>query len=252
MHKFARLTALAAVGAGCLMVAACSSGSSGSSPAVGGASASVSSTPDPLAALSTTAIATKAMANLKAASSVTMKGNLVVSGQAVTFDLGIKSGAGCAGSIGLGSKGNIKVVVMGKTVYFNADDGYWKAYAGSSADAAIKWANGRYVKTTTSSSMGSLTQLCDLTSMMDSMKLTEKMTKGKVTTLDGVKVLPLSQGADGTAYVTDTANPEFAKIESPKNSTNGTIGALTFSFAPVTVTAPAASDVVDESTAPSF
>ena len=250
LRGFIRLAALAAVGAGCLMVAACGPGSSA---AAGGASASASSTPDPLASLSASEIAAKAIVNLEAASSLTMDGSLLISGQPFTVTLGIKRGEGCAGSIDLDNKGNIKLIMIGKTVYINPDDAYWEAYAGSKADAAIKWANGRYIKTTTSGSMAGVTQLCDLSQILGSVKPSETMTKGKPTMLDGIKVLQITQGSEGWLWVSDTAKPELVGLESPEGADSSIAGVLSFSpDAPVTLTAPPASDVVEASAAGSL
>jgi hypothetical protein len=239
-----QLAALAAVGASCLTVAGCGLIHSAAAGGASGASASASSTPDPLASLSANKIATEAMANLKAAASLTMDGNLVDSGQAYTVKVGIKPGKGCAGSIDMGSKGSFKIIVIGKTVYINPDDTFWKADAGSDATAALQLVDGRYIKTTASGSLGSVTELCDLSQALGSIKVTGTMTKGKLTTLNGVRVLPLTQAGDGTLWVTDTAKPEVVKMVAPKGS-DGTSGTLTFSpGAPVTLTAPPASDVL--------
>ena len=247
LRKSVQLAALAAVGASCLTVAAC--GASNSAAASGGSSASTSAsnTPDPLASLSANKIATEAITNLKAASSLTIGGSLVDSGQPYTVSLGIKPGKGCDGSVGMGSKGSFKLIVIGKTAYLNPDGKFWKANAGSAGDAVAKLVDGRYIKTTTSGSMGQVTQLCDLSQMLDSLKVTGTITKGKLTTLAGVKVLPLTQGTDGTMWVTDTAKPEVVQVEAPKG-TDRTSGVVTFSpGVPVTLTAPPASEVLDGS-----
>jgi hypothetical protein len=250
LRGFVQLAALAAVGVSCLMVAACGQGSSAAVGGASGASASASSTPDPLAGLSVSEIVAKAIANLEAASSLTMDGSLLISGQPFTLSLGIKPGEGCTGSIGLGDKGNIKLILIGKTVYVNADDAYWEATAGSKADAAIQWANGRYIKTTTSSMTG-VTNLCDLSQVLGPVKPSETMTKGKLTTLDGVKALQVTAGRNAWLYVSDTAKPELIGLESPEGSSDLIAGVLSFSpGAPVTLTAPPASDVVEGSTAP--
>ena len=250
LRKSVRLAALAAVGAGCLMVAACGSGSAAAASRAAGASAGASSTPDPLAGLSANKIAAKAIVNLEAAPSVTMAGSLVVSGQPFTVTVGIKPGAGCAGSIGTSSKVSIQLIMIGKTVYIRPNDAYWKAHAGSNANAAIKWENGRYIKTTASGFVGSANEVCDLSQTLGPLKLGETMTKGKLTTLDGIKVLPLTNGPDGTLWVTDTAKPELVKMELPAGSNNSTTGVLTFSpGVPIPLTAPPASDVVEGSAA---
>jgi hypothetical protein len=237
------LAALAAVGASCLTVAACGGGA----PA---ASASASVNPDPLASLSASVIAAKAIVNLKAASSLTMDGSLLDSGQPITVSLGIKPGEGCAGSIDMDTKGSFKFILIGKTVYLNPDDNYWEANAGSNADAIIKLVDGRYIKSTTSGATGGATlgviKLCDLSQVAGSIKVNGTITKGKLTTLGGVKVLPLIQGTDGTLWVTDTAKPELIKVESTYASGDSTVGVVTFSpGAPVTLTAPPADQVID-------
>ncbi len=244
----AGLAAIAVTGVCCLMVAACGTGNSAAAGGGSTSSASASSTPDPLASLSANKIATEAIANLKAAASVTIDGSFVDSGQAYTLNLGLKPGKGCAGTIGTGSKGSFKLIVIGKTLYLNPDDTFWKANAGSAADSVITLVNGRYIKTTTSGSMGQLAQLCDLAQVIaSSAKIDGTLTKGTLTTLGGVKVLPLSQGTQGTMWVTDTAKPEVVEIKSPKDST-GTGGDLNFSpGAPVTLAAPPASQVIEGS-----
>jgi hypothetical protein len=248
LRGFVQLAALAVAGACCLMVAACGSGSSAAAGGASGASASASATPDPLASLSANKIATEAIANLKAASSATIDGSFFDSGQAYTLHLGLKPGKGCTGSISTGSKGSFKLIVIGKTLYLDPDDAFWKANGGSAADSIIALVNGRYIKTTTSGSMGQLAQLCDLSQVIaSSFKIDGTLTKGTLTTLGGVKVLPLSQGTQGTMLVTDTAKPEIVEIKSPKDS-SGSGGDLNFSpGALVTLTAPLASQVIEGS-----
>jgi hypothetical protein len=248
-RRSVRLAALAAVGAGCLTVSACGLTNSGGS---GGASASASASvnPDPLASVSADTIATQAIANLKAASNLTMGGTLSVIGQPYTLDLGIKSGKGCAGSIDEGSKGSVKLIVIGQTVYVKPDDKWWQAIAGSSAVATniSELTNGRYVKTTPTSKVGALSALCNLSEVLaQSFNIDGTLAKGKLTTLDGAKVLPITDGSGGTAWVTDAAKPELVAVKSPKKA-SGDGGDLTFSTsAPVTLTPPPASDVIDGS-----
>jgi hypothetical protein len=136
--------------------------------------------------------------------------------------------------------------VIGKTIYFNGDDAFWKANAGSAADAMVKLVAGRYVKITSSGSTGLLTERCDLSRSLGGITVSGT-TKGKLTTLDGVKVLPLTQAGNGTVWVTDTGKPEIVKIAFPAGS-DGLSGTLTISTgAPVSLTAPPASKVVDGS-----
>ena len=98
--------------------------------------------------------------------------------------------------------------------------------------------------------MASFASLCDLSHTMTSnaLKAGESVTKGAFTTLGGVRVLPL-KGSSGrnVVYVTDTSKPEIVEVFAPKGAPDGS-GKLTFSIgAPVTLTAPPASQVLDGS-----
>ena len=240
------MAALAAVSASCLAVTACGASSSGSAGGV--ATASATTSVDPLASVSANTIATKAIADLKAASTETIRGSFTDSGQAFTLDLGIESGKGCTGSIGEGSKGSFKLIVIGKTLYLDPDDTFWKANAGSSANSVIALVNGRYIKTTTSGSMGQLAKLCDLSQVVaSSFKTDGTLTKGHPSTTSGVTVLTLSEGTANTMVVTDEAKPEVLEIKSAADS-SGVGGDLTFSaIAPVTLAPPVTTDVIEGS-----
>ena len=245
--SFVRIAAVAAVGASCLAAAACGGITASSVSAVHGASA----TPDPLASLTGYKVATEAVADLKAASSLTMVGTASQSGQSVTLDLGLKPGHGCTGTVQEGTEGTIKLVVIGTTVYFNPDTKFWKSTLGSEASTVTALVNGRYIKTSTASKgMASFASLCDLSHTMTSnaLKPGEQVTKGAFTTLGGVRVLPLKASAeDNVVYVTDTSKPEIVEVFAPKGAPDGS-GKLTFSVgAPVTLTAPPASQVIDGS-----
>jgi hypothetical protein len=239
-----RIAAVAAAGASCLAAAACG-GISASSLS---AAPSASSTPDPLASLTARNVATEAVANLRTASSLKMAGTVNESGQHVVLNLDLKPGHGCAGTIVEGSEGSFKVIVIGKTIYFNASNQFWKSAVGSEASSVIALINGRYIKTSTSANgMSSMVSLCALSRQMVSQKLTGTFSKGKLFTFEGTKVLPIVNPKEGVLYVTDTSKPEIAEILKTKNTGDGT-GKLTFSVgAPVTLTAPPASQVINGS-----
>jgi hypothetical protein len=247
---FIRVTLAAGAGLSCLALAACggsaSSAASGS-VASGTNAASATSTADPLAGLSAAKVQAETVADAKAASSLTLKGSLTQSGQGYTVDLGIKPGHGCAGTIGEGAKGSFKIIEIGKTVYINPDDTFWKTYAGASAGASIALVGGRYLKGSTSDNgMASMASLCDVSQMFSTIGTASGVTKGAVTTLNGVRVLPLNSST-GIAYVTDTSKPDLIELTAPGGSKNGS-GLITVTTnSPVTLTAPPASQVVDGS-----
>ncbi len=250
---FVRMALVAAAGVSCLAAVACgsSTGSSGAAAsASASASASATSTIDPLAGLTANQIKAKVVADAEASSTLTMKGTVVQSGQTITFDLGVKPGKGCTGTVGLGSKGSFKMIVIGKTVYMDPDNAFWKANAGAEANATIALVNGRYLKLPQSESGdGALGQLCDLSATFtDNNGKPEKITKGGVTTLGGTRVLQLKDASEGTVvYVTDTSKPQLIEEATDKGNKNAS-GAFTVTIgAPVTVSAPPASQVIDGS-----
>jgi hypothetical protein len=222
-----------AAGAGCLALSACGSSSN---------------TANPLASLSAAKIEAEATANAVAAAMVTLNGTITQSGQTDTIDdLGIKRGVGCAGTIGVSGKGSFKLIIIGSTVYINPDRQFWIANAGSNASEVIALINGRYLKTTTSDkNITGIGDLCDVHNLLTSGPPTTE-TKEAVTTLGGIRVLPLKVSDGSTDYVTDTSSPQFVEATSPKGSANGS-GKVTIAFnTPVTVAAPPASQVIDGS-----
>jgi hypothetical protein len=124
--------------------------------------------------------------------------------------------------------------------------------AGSGASAAIALVDGRYLMTTTSDkNAAGMASLCDVSQMLTSgsglSAGTTSAAKGPVSTIDGTQVLEL-KGSDGSGiYVTDTSRPELVQAFAPKGARGGS-GKLTFTVnAPVTLTAPPASQVIDGS-----
>jgi hypothetical protein len=70
---------------------------------------------------------------------------------------------------------------------------------------------------------------------------------GQVSTLDGIRVLPLRDSSGGVVYVSDTGRLEVVKV-SQDQAGGGTYGTFTFKVgAPVTLAAPPASQVLDAS-----
>ena len=188
------MAAVAAAAASCLLVAACG-GISASSLST---AASARSTPDSAASLSAGKVAAEALANLKAASSLTMAGTVDDSGKNITLNFDFKPGHGCAGTAGEGGEGSVKLIMIGKTIYVDPDNQWWKSQGGSDASAFIALIDGRYIKTSTSArGMASIASLCDLSQRMASGKMTGTYTRGKLTTLGGTRVLPIADSQGG-------------------------------------------------------
>lgn len=236
------LIALAAASVTCLAVTACGGSGTG-----GGASPSATSTvADPLAGLSGDQIVAKAVAELKAVPSFTMAGTVTDSTGTYNVNLSYKKGSGCQGTVAQPGKGSFAMVVIGTTAWVKPDDAFWRANAGSQADAAIALLSGRYLKGSTSNAnVASLTKLCDVTSLASSLTEATGVAKGPVTVMGGQRVLPLTDTAKGgTLYVTDANPPRILQLS---NSKAGDRGKLAFSYTPVTLTPPPASQTVDGS-----
>jgi hypothetical protein len=245
------LIAVAAASMAGLAVTACgtsaTSGTSGTAGTSGGSGTSASSTvADPLASLTGEQIVAKAVSDLKAAPSFTMAGTVTDKSGTYNVNLSYKKGAGCKGTVAQPGKGSFAMVVIGTTAWVKPDDAFWKANAGSQASAAIALLSGRYLKGSTSNAnVASLTKLCDVTSLATSLTEATGVAKGPVTTVSGQRVLPLTDKVKGgTLYVTDTSPPRIIELS---NAKAGHSGKLTFSYTPVTLTPPPASQAVDGS-----
>jgi len=230
-------------GAACLALAACSSRSTGGSSASG--------TADPLASMSAAQVSAEVVADAKAASSLKLVGSITqTDGTGETVNLGIKPAAqGCSGTIGTIGKGSFKITKIGDTIYLNPDKKFWEANGGAAASTIINLVNGKYIKiSSTDKTMSSLAGLCDVTTLFATNGKPDTIKKGTVTTLDGTRVLPLNDTSEGSvSYVTDTSKPQLVAITSPKGAKNGS-GKVTVTYgAPVPLTAPPASQIIEGS-----
>jgi hypothetical protein len=252
-RAFVRMASVAA-GVSCLALAACSStassGGTASSASASGATGAATSTADPLASMSAAQVAAEAVANAKAASSLTLAGSITqTDGTGETANLAIKPSQGCTGTIGTMGKGSFKLTKIGSTIYLNPDKQFWESNGGAAASTIINLVNGKYIKIpSTDKNMASLADLCDVSQMFSTDGKQDTLTKGKVTTLNGTRVLPLNDTSEGSvSYVTDTSKPQLVEITSPKSAKDGS-GKITVTYgAPVTLTAPPASQVLDGS-----
>lgn len=238
------LIALAAASVTCLAVTAC--GGSGTGGGASPATATTSTAADPLARLTGDQVVAKAVAELKAVPSFTMAGTVTDSSGTYNVNLSYKKGSGCQGTVAQPGKGSFAMVVIGTTAWVKPDDAFWKANAGRQADAAIALLSGRYLKGSTSNAnVASLTKLCDVNSLASSLTAATGVAKGPVTVMGGQRVLPLTDKAKGgTLYVTDASPPRILQLS---NSKVGNSGKLTFSYTPVTLAPPPASQTVDGS-----
>ena len=229
--SFSLRTALtsAVVSAICVTAAAC-----------GGASSS-----DPLAALSPQQVLSKAVSDLKSAPSFHLAGTVNEDG-GISVDLSYKRGTGCEGTLGVGSKGNIYLLVIGGTAWLKPDQAYWESYAGSSASSVIAVIGGKYLKGAVSSrNVSGLAQLCNANSLASSFTSPKDIEKGATSTIGSQQVLALKDPAkSSTMYVTDTGSPQILRVVGTQSGNGGRID-FTGYGSPVTLTPPSASNTID-------
>ena len=248
---FVRLAAVAALGLTCLAAAACSG------------------PPDPLAGLTAKQVLTQAMANFKAAPSLTVDGLLSEPAAAdnapaapgmtlealvrgpianVTFHLGLVPGKGCTGTAETLANGSTKFIVADQAIYLQPDGAWWDTVAGSGGTGISQLIGDRYLKESAAESGQSVTDTCALNPLPDLGTSTETVVKGQVTTLNGIRVLPLDGTHDDVLYVTDTTKPEIAGIFQPEPDSNGDYVNVTVRVgAPVALAAPSPGQAVDAS-----
>lgn len=248
------------------------------------AAAGAGTNADPLAGLSATKIESEALANFDAAPSVRWAGTLIDAGGNVMrscveyrlprpcSEAGAIAGSctmyqddrDCSGTAWFGKKGSDAVLgsltfigVLTPHTYVSPSIGYWDSSVPAALRPKFPLVKGKYLPFgqlrpgAFSYALGNnLSAICDLLSVRTSLAGVEPVTRGAVTMLHGVRVVPLKESADTAytvAYVTDTRKPEV--VQSTWHLTN-TSGAVTITKvisvgAPIDMTAPPPSEVVD-------
>jgi hypothetical protein len=211
---------------------------------VGTGAAHAATPPDPLKNWSVAHIEATSIANAEQASSLTMSGTFKDLGQTYTTKIGIKKGHGCTATTVGNKLGTEKIIVVGKTVYLYLDKKFWTNAAGSAGAAIYAKIDGRYLKVSASLA-SSLAQVCRVQQDLTAGSTKVTVTRGKVSTLDGVRVLELKNSDGSDVYVTDSSKPEIFEITAPKGSKDGA-GTLRVNVgARFTLAAPPARDVVN-------
>jgi hypothetical protein len=143
--------------------------------------------------------------------------------------------------------------MIGKAIYYSPTAKFYTSslagVSASEASAVATLLDGRYVEISTSDkNASSLVKSCNVSQLVQADKplgSDSDYVVGSPTTLDGVRVLPITTPNDDIDYVTDTSKPEIAGASAPAG-TDGGPGDVTIRVgAPVTLTAPPASQVID-------
>lgn len=252
-QSFLSLTSVIAISVTCLSATACGTASTARPAALhspvstDSGVASASSQKDPLAGMTGKQIEAEAIANIKAATGMTMDVDLSSGGKRDIYHLAIKPGQGCVGTIGQVGAGSYSVVVIGATVYVKPDAVMWKAHLADSPEADAGVAEGKYLTGTSFDVLdGGKGGVCNLSFWLMPVSAPGNAVKGAFTTIDGTRVLTLKDPAGLVEYVTDTSKPEIAGFTIPAYLRQPA-SKITFSFGPVVLAAPPSNQVMDGS-----
>jgi hypothetical protein len=228
-----------------LSAAACSSIGSSTSGAT-----SLSGIPDQ--------IVQKAVNDLKAAASLHISGSVVSSGTNVTIDLTDVARRGCKGTIALDSgasrsstgtalTGTADLVEVNSTVYMKLDESIFKNL---SLPSSLFKSDviGKYIEVTSRSELANFAQLCDASTLASGFdKEVTGFVKDGTATIKGQATEAFKQSThagSGIVYISDPSTPEIVRLQGP--ASEGQINFTNYN-APVTITAPPTSDVINGS-----
>jgi hypothetical protein len=216
---------------------------------------SSSSSTSALAGMSPDQIVQKSVADLKAASSVRITGQVVNSGQTIAVDLTDVAAKGCQGTIGLAApatsstkavSGTANIVEADGIVYMKLSNSFFTS-AGLPA-SEFSQVSGKYIKLASGSNLASFAQLCNPSTLSTAFaKEDTGFVKAGTATVNGQPTLAFKQPknpSNGTVYVSESATPQILRIAGPAGQ-----GSIDFSDynASVTITAPPPSQVIDGS-----
>ncbi|XLQ71328.1 hypothetical protein ABDJ25_26585 [Streptomyces actinocidus] len=217
---------------------------------------------DGTADLSAQEISDKAKKELLDAKSVhltlTDKGSDVDKDDPAHMDLTLDRDGNCAGTLKFGGTGgSAELVKQGDKVWMKPDQAFWKNQVpGGQGDAAAELFKDRYIHGSTNDDMlKGLAEVCDLKELQKSVNEdsddtdeSKNLKKGKVTTVDGTRVVPLTgkddDGNDTTLYVAAKGKPYLIRATEKGTGTDKTT-TLTDYDKPVPTKTPSAKDSVD-------
>jgi predicted small secreted protein len=154
------------------------------------------------------------------ATSVHISGKGVSGGTPVEMDIvaGHAHGGGAISENGL----TFQTVLDGKSVYLKADAATWTKVSNASVAKALA---GKWIKTSTDNQgFGALADILDISKFVSQFSRSGTLTKGKVTSLAGVRVVPVTdhQANGGILYVAATGTPYIVAVRAT-GSTQGTV-----------------------------
>jgi hypothetical protein len=194
-----------------------------------------------VSALPATDIVSKMQAALAAAKSYHILGSVTENGQKVNLDLRF-SGKDFTGTVEISSF-KLEVIGVGTDIYTKAPDDFWAAQIpAAQASTFLALVKGKYVKA--DAKYASIAALVDPLRPETLTKPGGTVTKGDTKAIDGNPAVGVVDSKDGTRfYVATTGQPVPLSIE-PGSATGPNVQFKDYDV-PVSITAPAASDVFD-------
>ncbi|MFI5523095.1 hypothetical protein [Streptomyces platensis] len=176
------------------------------------------------------------------------------------LDLTLDRAGNCTGAISKGELGRVELVKRGNQVWMKPDAAFWKSQlpGNEGRDAAEKYKDTFLHGTTKNAFLGNLSAACDLRAFQKSAVPPENppsgapspgptLTKGRPTTHEGTRVLPVvkkAQGAVETLYVAIDGKHYPLKLTAEVDHQTGTI-LLSNYDTPVATKTPAPGDTAD-------
>lgn len=181
------------------------------------------------------------------------------------LDLTLDRAGNCTGAISKGESGSVELIKRGNQVWMKPDAAFWKGQLPGKPgeEAAAKYENTFLHGTTKNSFLRNLSAACDLKAFQKSASTPEKpssghsstpshapsvsLTKGRPTTEEGTRVLPVikkAKGAVQTLYVAIDGKHYPRKLTAELNHRSGVI-LLSNYDTPVSTKTPAPGDTAD-------
>lgn len=195
-------------------------GSAANTGATASASGSASTVANPLAGLSATQVVSRAVADLRTATTVHVAGTVTGSGLRIRLDLSLVRGQGCDGRMALHGMGAFRLIMIGKQIWLKPNNAFWTHFGGSNP-AALQLLEGKWMKPSKTSQFGAFGQLCQPNQLAGMFGNVPALGMGKDVTVAGQPALQVG-GKDkqdsGILDVSVAARPEFLRLISTGTS----------------------------------
>jgi hypothetical protein len=182
-----------------------------------GSSSSSTSSGNGIASKSPTEIVNEATTAVNGVQSLHVSGSVSSQGSPITLDLDLVSGKGGRGNMSESGLG-FQLVALNNTAYLNGTPAFWRHFGGTAAEQLFK---GKWLKAPMTGSFASLAELTDIHRLVQGLLSNHgTLTKGAETTINGHKVIPITDSTrGGTLYVATEGKPY--PIELSKSGSDG-------------------------------